>query len=109
MRGVTLRLASGEVHGDALIGADGVHSRIREALFGPDRPRFTGYMAWRGTIPMEKLPVRMRRLIGTNWIGPGSHVVQLEAIPASACFRSTQRFVDTIGRVGIGFNSFQKV
>jgi len=75
VRGVTLRLASGEVHGDALIGADGVHSRIREALFGPDRPRFTGYLAWRGTISMEKLPGHMRRLIGTNWIGPGSHVV----------------------------------
>jgi salicylate hydroxylase len=74
-RGVTLRLERGEVHGDVLIGADGVHSRIREALFGPDRPRFTGFVAWRGTIPMEKLPVRMRRLVGTNWIGPGSHVV----------------------------------
>jgi len=74
-RGVTLRLEKGEVHGDVLIGADGVHSRIREALFGPDRPRFTGYMAWRGTIPMDKLPGHMRRLIGTNWIGPGSHVV----------------------------------
>ena len=74
-RGVTLRLERGEVHGDVLIGADGVHSRIREALVGPDRPNFTGFVAWRGTISMEKLPVRMRRLVGTNWIGPGSHVV----------------------------------
>jgi salicylate hydroxylase len=74
-RGVTLRFDGGKARGDVLIGADGVHSRIREALFGPDLPGFTGFVAWRGTIPMQKLPGRMRRLIGTNWIGPGSHVV----------------------------------
>jgi salicylate hydroxylase len=74
-RGVTLRHEGGEAQGDALIGADGVHSRIRQALFGDDRPSFTGLMSWRGVIPMEKLPGHMRRLVGTNWIGPGAHVV----------------------------------
>src|SRR6267378_8532761 len=40
---VTLKLkGGGEVSGDALIGADGVHSRIRQALFGDDKPEFTG-------------------------------------------------------------------
>jgi salicylate hydroxylase len=73
--GVTLRYEGGTARGDALIGADGVHSRMRQALFGPDAPRFTGLMAWRGTIAMERLPERMRRLVGTNWIGPGAHVV----------------------------------
>ena len=73
--GVTLRLDGSAAHGDVLIGADGVHSRIREAIFGPDRPQFTGFVAWRGTIPIGKLPVHMRCLVGTNWIGPGSHVV----------------------------------
>jgi len=74
-RGVTLQYDGGEARGDALIGADGVHSRIRQALFGDDRPSFTGLVSWRGTIPMGKLPGHMRRLIGTNWIGPGAHVV----------------------------------
>ena len=74
-RGVTLRHDGGAAQGDALVGADGVHSRIREALFGEDRPSFTGLMSWRGTIPMAKLPGHMRRLVGTNWIGPGAHVV----------------------------------
>jgi len=73
--GVTLKLAGGAARGDVLIGADGVHSRIRQALFGADAPQFTGLMAWRGTIPMERLPARLRRLVGTNWIGPGAHVV----------------------------------
>jgi 2-polyprenyl-6-methoxyphenol hydroxylase-like FAD-dependent oxidoreductase len=73
--GVSLRLERGEAHGDVLVGADGVHSRIRQAIFGPDHPQFTGFVAWRGTIPMAKLPGHMRRFVGTNWIGPGSHVV----------------------------------
>jgi len=60
---------------DALIGADGVHSRVRRGLFGEDRPFFTGVMAWRGVIPMAALPARMARMVGTNWVGPGGHVI----------------------------------
>lgn len=61
--------------GDALIGADGVHSPIRQTLFGADKPQFSGIIAWRGIIPMERLPARMERRVGANWIGPGGHVV----------------------------------
>lgn len=73
--GVTLHMDGGMVHGDALIGADGMHSKIRQGLFGADQPQFTGLMAWRGVIPIKKLPERMRRLVGTNWVGPGAHIV----------------------------------
>jgi salicylate hydroxylase len=77
--GVTLQLESGTasrtVQGDALIGADGVHSVIRQGLFGADEPERTGLMAWRGVIPMERLPAHLRRPVGTNWVGPGAHVV----------------------------------
>ncbi len=74
--GVTLLLEAGEqVRGDALIGADGVHSRIREALFGESRATFTGFMAWRGVVPMERLPARLRQRHGMTWIGPHGHVV----------------------------------
>ncbi|HET7362477.1 MAG TPA: FAD-dependent monooxygenase [Burkholderiales bacterium] len=73
---VTLQLENGgAVSGDALIGADGVHSRIRQALFGPDRPEFTGVIAWRGVVPMERLPAHMARMVGSNWVGPGGHAV----------------------------------
>ena len=73
---VTLSLANGErVTGDALIGADGVHSRIRNKLAGDDRPEFTGCMAWRGLVPAERLPAHMRRNAGINWVGPGGHVI----------------------------------
>ncbi|HEX6321675.1 MAG TPA: FAD-dependent monooxygenase [Burkholderiales bacterium] len=72
---VSLRLEDKTVSGDVLIGADGVHSRIRQGLFGEDRPQFTGIIAWRGIVPMDNLPARMARMVGTNWVGPGGHVV----------------------------------
>jgi 2-polyprenyl-6-methoxyphenol hydroxylase-like FAD-dependent oxidoreductase len=73
---ITLHLASGEqVQGDALIGADGVHSAIRQQMFGAGRAQFTGIMAWRGLIPMQRLPGHLQRLVGTNWNGRGGHVV----------------------------------
>jgi salicylate hydroxylase len=74
--GVTLCFAGGRSsRGDALIGADGVHSKVRQALFGKDQPEFTGLMAWRGVIDMNRLPEAMRRKVGMNWVGPGGHVV----------------------------------
>jgi salicylate hydroxylase len=74
--GVAVHLATGEVvQGDVLIGADGVHSRIRQQMFGEGRAAFTGIMAWRGLVPMERLPPHQRRLVGANWMGVGGHVV----------------------------------
>ncbi len=64
-----------EVAADAVIGADGIHSNIRQSLFGPDKPRFTGIMAWRGVIDVNDLPDGLLRPVGTNWVGPGGHVV----------------------------------
>jgi salicylate hydroxylase len=73
---IALHLADGtRVDGDAVVGADGMHSRIRNFLAGDDKPEFTGCMAWRGVVPAEKLPAHMRRLVGVNWVGPGGHVI----------------------------------
>jgi len=72
---IRLALESQTIEGDALVGADGVHSRLRQALFGEDKPQFTGIIVWRGIVPMEKLPPRMARRVGVNWVGPGGHVV----------------------------------
>jgi salicylate hydroxylase len=58
-----------------VVGADGVHSVIRENLFGADRPEFCGIIAWRGVIPIDRVPASISRTIGTNWVGPGGHVV----------------------------------
>jgi salicylate hydroxylase len=74
--GVMLRFADGRnARGSLLIGADGVHSSVRSCVFGAGRPEFTGCMAWRGVIPRDRLPQGRMPLAGTNWIGPGRHVV----------------------------------
>ncbi len=74
--GVTLRFEDGgAATGDALIGADGIHSVIRRELFGGDNPRFFGMIAWRGVIPIERVPPHISRDKATNWIGVGGHVV----------------------------------
>ncbi|HEY6822280.1 MAG TPA: FAD-dependent monooxygenase, partial [Burkholderiales bacterium] len=71
-----LKFANGnEAHADIVIGADGVHSTVRQQLFGAGPATFTGIIAWRGTVPMERLPASMARRVGTNWVGPGGHVV----------------------------------
>jgi len=74
--GVAMRFEDGSTRrAHALIGADGVHSRVRQLLHGDDDPEYTGCMAWRGVIPAEALPAHLRRPVGTNWVGPGAHVI----------------------------------
>jgi salicylate hydroxylase len=74
--GVEVQLEGGErIRGDILIGADGVHSRVRHALFGASDAQFTGCVAWRGLIPRQEIPQHLQANVGTNWIGPGAHVI----------------------------------
>jgi salicylate hydroxylase len=73
---IALKLANGErVLGDIVVGADGVHSEIRRQIGGDAKPFFAGVAAWRGLVPMERLPSHMQRDVGTNWVGPGGHVI----------------------------------
>jgi salicylate hydroxylase len=58
-----------------VIGADGIHSQVRKILFGLSRPEFTGCIAWRGLIDMERLPKHLQRLVGVNWLGPHGFVL----------------------------------
>jgi salicylate hydroxylase len=74
--GVTLTFADGtKAHSDIAVGADDVHSRMRDAMFGKDQPKFTGIVAWRGTIAAERLPAHLMRPVATNWVGPGGRVI----------------------------------
>lgn len=75
--GVTLMLEDGRgIRGSGLVGADGIHSAVRRTLFGAGEAHFTGLIAWRGLIPMTKLPDHLKRFVGINWVGPGRHVIQ---------------------------------
>jgi len=75
--GVTLHFAGGQAdaRGAAIVAADGVHSRLREAAGVAARTFFTGIMAWRGLVPAERLSPEARTPVGTNWVGPGAHVI----------------------------------
>jgi salicylate hydroxylase len=74
---VTLQTGDGlEVQGDALIGADGLWSRVREQLLGDGPPRVTGHLAYRALLPQTSLPERLRSQQVTAWLGPKLHVVQ---------------------------------
>ncbi len=74
--GVKVLLANGNwVEGDALIGADGIHSVIRTQMQGEDAPRFTGNMAWRFVVPVAKLDAHAPAPTAIVWVGRGRHGV----------------------------------
>jgi 2-polyprenyl-6-methoxyphenol hydroxylase-like FAD-dependent oxidoreductase len=64
---VTVTLADGSTeHGDLVVGADGLHSQVRTALVGDGPPRYSGYTAWRGIVPLDRsLADRLRP--GESW------------------------------------------
>ncbi len=75
-KSVTAQFATGEeIAGDILIGADGIHSQIKAQILGRDAPRFTGNVAWRMTVPREKLEPLLPPETGCVWVGAKRHAV----------------------------------
>jgi len=60
---------------DILVGADGIHSRVREALFGADAARFTGCVAYRGLVPVARVTELNLDATLQIWLGPHRHFV----------------------------------
>ena len=81
--GVNLAFADGtQASVSALVGADGIHSVVRSALFGEEQPRFTGVVAYRAVIPRERLDLPgLDRF--TKWWGPNA-ASQIVTFPISA-------------------------
>ncbi len=73
--GLDVRSADGQLQADALIGADGVWSAVRQQLLTDDPPRFTGHLAYRALVAQAGLPAHLRSDDVTVWMGPRLHVV----------------------------------
>lgn len=87
--GVLVRFADGSGQKvDAVVGADGIHSAVRKALFGPDRPKFTGLVSYRSVVPRAKLAISNLDAF-TKWWGP-TPSVQIVTFPLN---RGEETFV----------------
>jgi salicylate hydroxylase len=64
-----------EIEFDLLVGADGIHSIVRSALFGSEIPHFTGCVAYRGLVPADRLKHLDLEVTTQVWMGPGAHFV----------------------------------
>ena len=60
---------------DVLVGADGIHSAVRTALFSEEEPRFAGCVAYRGLVPVERIADFGLEIGSQSWVGPGAHFV----------------------------------
>ena len=58
-----------------VVAADGIRSALRTGRFSPEAPRFTRHVAWRGTVPAERVPAALTRLAARVTMGQGRHLV----------------------------------
>lgn len=74
--GVSVALDDGSTRaGDALLGCDGLWSRVRAQLLGAQPARASGHLAYRGMLRTADLPLPLRANVVTAWLGPRMHVV----------------------------------
>jgi salicylate hydroxylase len=60
---------------DVVVGADGIHSTVRKAIMGPESPRFSGHVAYRGLIPSDRVAHLGLEVAANVWWGPEHHFV----------------------------------
>lgn len=64
-----------EYAADLVVGADGVRSAVRAALWGQEPASYTGHMCWRALVPVEQFPLPFVTPTSAFWMGPKGHVV----------------------------------
>jgi salicylate hydroxylase/6-hydroxynicotinate 3-monooxygenase len=76
--GAELRFADGgRFRADAVVGADGIHSRVQDYVCTAPAPEFTGRVAYRAVFPAELLPERFGPW-AVKWWGEDRHIVIYE-------------------------------
>lgn len=75
--GVTLGEAGGGRRvADGLVGADGIHSRVRGLTMPEAAPLVaSGRLAWRSLVPAAAAPPHARVAASNLWLGSGAHLV----------------------------------
>ncbi len=63
------------VDAHVVVGADGIHSIVRKAILGPESPRFSGHVAYRGLVPAAQVRHLGLELTASSWWGPCHHFV----------------------------------
>ena len=72
-----VRLDDGtKLNTQALVGADGLWSRVRTRMLDDGAPRFSGHLAYRAMLRQSTLPAALRSQNVTVWMGSRLHVVQ---------------------------------
>lgn len=69
-----LQSQRGDIEADLVVACDGIRSQVRTGLFGAEEPRFTQIVAWRGLIPIERVPEPLRSEPAGIQIGHGCHL-----------------------------------
>jgi salicylate hydroxylase len=73
--------AASPVRADVVVGADGIHSAVRDAVARPAPASFSGLAAYRCIVPAAAAPELARRPVFTSWLGPGRHLVHYPVSP----------------------------
>jgi salicylate hydroxylase len=98
--GARVRTESGKTYeADAVIGADGGRSKIREQMTGGDPMRLSGHVAYRAVLPIEQMPEDLRWNAATIWVGPKCHMVHYP-LQGWRTFNLVATFVTDLENVG---------
>lgn len=98
--GARVRTEKGDMFaGDAVIGADGVRSKIREQLTGGDELKLSGHVAYRAVLDIEEMPEELRWNAATLWAGPKCHMVHYP-LQGWKTFNLVATFVTDVSNVG---------
>ncbi|CAH2600718.1 3-hydroxybenzoate 6-hydroxylase [Rhodovastum atsumiense] len=99
-RGAKVITASGDsFEADAVIGADGVRSRIRAQLAGNDELKLSGHVAYRAVLSIDEMPEDLRWNAATLWAGPKCHMVHYP-LQGWKTFNLVATFVTNVADVG---------
>ena len=61
--------------GSIVVGCDGINSAVRKIILPNSENKFSGIIAWRGLVDMDKLSKKTQNLSSTVWMGKNSHFV----------------------------------